>query len=384
MKLGLSTACSFTNDFGACDSKRTCTVDGLTPCDDPAAAEETCNGQDDNCNGATDEGFEDSDKDGKADCMTDDDDGDSIPDGLDTCPGVIDEGGASGCQDYFLDVDADGYGVEAYGKCLCAPEDLYTADKPGDCEPINPAGNPGAKETCDDKDNDCDTVVDEFDEVCASDCEEGKRHCTAGKWGACSALKPVNCMNYALCIVEPTCIVVCPDKPAEKCNGIDDDCNSKIDDGFLCGIGDIDMQSCGLCGTMTRGCTAKCEWGARGGSTGQGVCSAGQSQSQSCGLGGTQSRVCNGSCQWNVWGYCTGQGVCASGEKTSTGCSNTCQAKVCSASCTWPDKCSGCASCNTYYQCGLGCPTSYHPTSYNYSGNCGSCCSNNQTYCVKN
>ncbi len=47
---------------------------------------ETCNGEDDDCDGSVDESFPDTDSDETADCQDPDDDGDCIPDALDACP----------------------------------------------------------------------------------------------------------------------------------------------------------------------------------------------------------------------------------------------------------------------------------------------------------
>jgi len=90
------TTCTSTNDLGTCTGRRTCTAEGLTACDAPTPADEACNGLDDDCDGATDEGFADSDADGVPDCMeaqpcftADPDadcDGDAVPNGQDVCP----------------------------------------------------------------------------------------------------------------------------------------------------------------------------------------------------------------------------------------------------------------------------------------------------------
>ena len=56
VELGLFTSCQVTNDFGTCQGKRICTEEGLTDCDAPEPAEETCDGEDNNCNGDIDEG----------------------------------------------------------------------------------------------------------------------------------------------------------------------------------------------------------------------------------------------------------------------------------------------------------------------------------------
>jgi len=56
VELGLFTNCQLSNEFGTCQGKRVCTEAGLTDCDAPEPAEETCNGVDDDCNGDVDEG----------------------------------------------------------------------------------------------------------------------------------------------------------------------------------------------------------------------------------------------------------------------------------------------------------------------------------------
>ncbi|MFO0748242.1 MAG: Ig-like domain-containing protein [Myxococcota bacterium] len=85
---GATTAC---HDH-ACAGVRTCGDDGLTACNAPTWAAETCNGRDDDCSGATDEGFTDTDHDAQADCVDLDDDDDSVPDTTDDCPLVPDPG----------------------------------------------------------------------------------------------------------------------------------------------------------------------------------------------------------------------------------------------------------------------------------------------------
>ena len=53
--LGLAGTCTQTNDFGTCVGTWQCGASGLTACDAPTPATETCNGVDDDCNGKTDD-----------------------------------------------------------------------------------------------------------------------------------------------------------------------------------------------------------------------------------------------------------------------------------------------------------------------------------------
>jgi hypothetical protein len=79
----------------------------------------------------------------------------------DDCDQLTDEVGAQGCRDYLLDADGDGYGVAGDAKCLCAPSGSYTATKGGDCNDSDRAINPGATETCNGRDDNCDGQIDE-------------------------------------------------------------------------------------------------------------------------------------------------------------------------------------------------------------------------------
>ncbi len=197
-------ACFTDSPFGACKGTQAC-VDGKLVCNGPAAEPEECDGQDNNCNGTTDEGFEDTDDDGVADCMENDKDGDGTPDGKDNCPGTpnpdqkdsdLDSLGDSCDQDDDNDLVADsldcapldpkvfpGHAEDCDGKdnncnysvdegypdvdadglkdCVDDDDDGDTVPDAGDCKPADPKVFPGAEEGCDGKDNDCDFAVDE-------------------------------------------------------------------------------------------------------------------------------------------------------------------------------------------------------------------------------
>ena len=170
--------------------------DGYTDddCDDNDSsvhpgAPELCNGIDDNCDGAVDEGLErdwysDYDRDGfgsplspvsacampdgyvisNTDCNDDDDTSfpgaDERCDGADNdCDGATDEDAVDPTT-WYEDADADGYGDPARDTLACdAPAGMVADDS--DCDDANAEAHPGAEEWCNGEDEDCDGAIDE-------------------------------------------------------------------------------------------------------------------------------------------------------------------------------------------------------------------------------
>jgi MYXO-CTERM domain-containing protein len=266
-----------------CKADGTGTECSVTP-GPPAPGGEICNnGLDDDCDGQVDEGCQP--------CVAQPE----ICDGKDNdCDGAIDE-------DYTSIACGSDIGECAKGTTACVNGSVV-------CN----GSTPPTSELCNNKDDNCDTVVDAFNEscfasptgtaytsgcntssgVCVGACQLGLRLCTAGSWGACQgAIGPVSeicngkdddcdgqtdegvqntCTNYTTCATFQTC-AACALTPTEVCNLKDDDCDGTVDN--------ITGKPCGTdAGECKKGVTA-CD------ATGKEICSGGV---------GPTAETCNG------------------------------------------------------------------------------------------
>jgi hypothetical protein len=172
-------------------------TDNDLDCDDTRAtsnpdAEDLCNSLDDDCNGTVDDDpdnflqwYVDLDKDGygttltgtvsckapnstsaskNADC---DDTVASVHPNApekcnqldDDCDEAVDED-ATGAKTWYVDADLDGHGVTAGSVTQCQDPGGRVLQA-GDCDDADKTVYPGAPETCDDVDDDCDTKIDD-------------------------------------------------------------------------------------------------------------------------------------------------------------------------------------------------------------------------------
>ena len=294
----------------------------------PNPGGEICsNGLDDDCDGAVDEGCQPCVPQPEI-CNGKDDD----------CDGAVDEGYVSVACGSNIGECAQGTTACVGGKVVCN------------------GATPPSTELCDNKDNNCDTIVDSFSQVCYPPstgcstgtgvcqgvCQVGSRLCTNGTWGGCLGYKgPTTescngldddcdgtvdegvsntCTNYGTCASYVTCSA-CQAKPAEICDGVDNDCNGSVDDNAL------------LVGTACGAAVGECKKGTWACVNGGLVCQGGTGpQTEICdgldndcdgkiddnitGLGGTCGTSV-GECTPGTW-QCIGKKVVCAGGVTST------------------------------------------------------------------
>ncbi|MFO0686842.1 MAG: putative metal-binding motif-containing protein [Sandaracinus sp.] len=193
---------------GRCASGTTTCVAGMWSACSVQAVTETCNGMDDDCNGAVDNGVlvaccVDADNDGSVVTLTPAMSACSCPSGYRVCP---------------------------------------AAGTPVDCNDSSAAIHPGATELCNRVDDDCSTgggVVS---------AEDADLDNYASPSAACSGGFPRTDCNDAAAAVHPGA--------AEVCNGVDDNCAAGIDEGVTTRYyRDADVDNYGAAATFVDGCT---------------------------------------------------------------------------------------------------------------------------------
>ena len=171
------------------------------------------------------------------------------------CNGQTDEEGAKACEQWYKDTDGDGFGVEAATKCLCGPSGLFTTQTVGDCNNDNKLVYPGAQESCNEIDDDCDTKIDE---VGAAGCVEYLKDSDEDGFGKdgdvkclCEPAAPYTGMEGGDC--NDGLAGVNPDA-TESCNGLDDNCDGSTDEPGATGCKgyytDVDEDGYGAIGSL--------------------------------------------------------------------------------------------------------------------------------------
>jgi hypothetical protein len=253
--------------------------DGYTivdDCDDSNAAirpgaAEVCNDADDNCDGEVDEFlrdeyFRDLDGDGFGDdtnpqlaCSRpsgfainggdcDDDDNTAFPGNIELCDDVDHDcdgsltEGAAGNITFYRDNDGDGFGDDDVTERACAAPTGFAAQG-GDCDDAVDDVNPGASESCNSVDDDCNDLVDDnaIDAQPFSYDQDSDGYGIVGPTvSACEAGQAVDVDgdgDIDAFTVAPSNATDCNDANStispgedERCDGVDTDCNPTTDE----------------------------------------------------------------------------------------------------------------------------------------------------------
>lgn len=150
-----------------------------------------------------------------------------VCDGQDNdCDGIVDESAVDALT-WYQDLDGDGFGNPAVTQLSCTAPPGYSADN-SDCDDNNVAANPNAIEVCDGVDNDCDGFVDEENAPTWYQDGDGDGWGGSNAVVACSApagyVENGGDCDDANAAIHPAA--------AELLDGIDNNCNGQVDEGF--------------------------------------------------------------------------------------------------------------------------------------------------------
>ncbi len=274
--------------------------DGCVP-GNPAAADASCDGIDDDCDGHVDEEYvSESTSCGLGACMRT---------GATSCVnGTVQTACAAGppagsdtsCDG--IDNNCDGTADEGYvpvatscgvGACArTAMSSCVNGEEQSNCVPGTPAAS---DTTCDGVDDDCNGIVDDGYVPVATSCGVG----------GCARSGTSSCVNGA---VQIECAPGAPAASDATCDGVDDDCNGTADDGYVPVV-----TSCGV-GACARSAMSSCAGGLV-----QSNCSPGTPAASDSTCNGIDDN-CDGTADEGYVSLTTSCGVGACGRLGSTFC----------------------------------------------------------------
>ncbi len=151
-------------------------------------------------------------------------------DGVDNdCDGSTDEDSAADAGTWYADDDGDGYGDASSTTAACSQPSGYLSDD-SDCDDSDPAVHPGASESCNGVDDDCDGSTDEDSAVDASTWyadDDGDGFGDASSTTAACSLPSGYSSDATDCDDSDPAAYPGAD---EYCDGHDDDCDGSVDE----------------------------------------------------------------------------------------------------------------------------------------------------------
>ena len=235
--------------------------DDTDPRYNPSALEADCTDPADyNCDGSV--GFADADGDGFAACEECDDsdadvneNADEVCDSVDNdCDGDVDED-ATDATVFYGDADGDGHGGSQFTAISCTAPTGYVVSS-DDCDDLDASSYPGAQESCDLADNDCDGSIDEgVGSTWYQDADSDGYGNGSVSTVACTA--PTSYVSNSL---------DCDDYSAsthpgsyEICDSVDNDCDGSVDEDAIntsTWYADADGDGYGDSASPTEACNA--------------------------------------------------------------------------------------------------------------------------------
>ena len=177
-----------------------------------SAASELCDGIDNDCNGSVPANEDDSDSDGQRVCGGDCNDSNAVifTGNPEVCDGLDNDCSAGTIDDGF-DADLDGFFDGANADCVNTYAQV-------DCDDALASIYPGAAEVCDGVDQDCDSAIDNGFDGDGDTFFDGADSGCVGTYGANADCDDGTASTYP--------------GATEVCDGVDQNCDSAIDDGF--------------------------------------------------------------------------------------------------------------------------------------------------------